>query len=285
MSLMTIQKVLEQGSRILSDYSQADAIIDSRLLLEDILECNRSYLLLNPNQKLTETQYAKYKNYISDRAKGIPLQHILGYQSFMGLDFIVSQHTLIPRRETEELVELALGIINNKSNVFIMDLGTGTGCIPISLAVMHKGVKAVGIDISDEALNIAKENADKHRVNDRIIWEQGNLFFGMDLYKGRIDMIISNPPYIKSSDIDKLMVEVKEHEPHLALDGGYDGLDFYRRICEGAKIFLKEDGFILFEIGFDQADDVTRILIENGFKDVFCKKDLSGMDRMIHAKK
>lgn len=280
---MTIQKLLEQGTRILSDLGQADAKLDARLFLEEALGCNRLYIILNPNLELTEAQTNLYNNFISDRAKGIPLQHILGHQEFMGLDFIVSQDTLIPRKETEELVELALNLINEKPNALIMDLGTGTGCIPISLSVLKNGIEAIGVDISKKALDIAKENGYKHSVNNRINWVLSDLYSSVGLYKGRLDMIISNPPYIKSMDIENLMVEVKEYEPLLALDGGRDGLDFYRRICEGAGYFLKEKGYILFEIGHDQADDVIKLLEQNEFRDIICKKDFSGRDRIIYA--
>lgn len=282
----TIHKVLEEGIKRLKNRSQIEADLDARLLLEAVLECNRTYLMIHKDETLTREQAVQYDRYIEERSMGRPLQHILKKQDFMGLVFKVTPFTLVPRRETEELVELALKLLQGDSLKMIMDIGTGTGCIPISLAVLNEKVSAIGIDLSYEALEIATLNGIAHNVSQRIQWLKSDLLENVGpKWLGKMDMIISNPPYIKSKDIEELSVEVRDFEPLMALDGGADGLDFYKRICSQVKPFLKEGGYILFEIGYNQGSEVCELLKQNGFLQVEVKKDLSGWDRIVFAVK
>lgn len=281
-----IHKVLEEGIQILSYSGKAEAALEARLLLEAVLECDRTYLMIHKLEEIRSDQWLHYQELIEERSKGKPIQHILKQQEFMGLKLRVTPFTLIPRRETEELVELALKHLNKDQTSMIMDIGTGTGCIPISLAVFNKKVAALGIDLSQEALEVAKENSRTHNVSDRITWIKSDLLESVDLqWHGKMDMVLSNPPYIKSSDIQQLLPEVRIFEPLMALDGGYDGLEFYRKICKKVKPYLKDGGSILFEIGYNQGKEVCELLDLNGFSQIECKKDLSGIDRMVYAVK
>lgn len=282
----SIHKVLEAGIQTLSHSGKAEAALEARLLLEAVLECDRTYLVIHKDEVISENNLEQYFKWIEERVTGRPIQYILKQQEFMGLKFRVTPFTLVPRRETEELVELALNFLSEDQVSTIMDIGTGTGCIPISLTVLNKKVIAIGVDLSQEALDVALDNSLMHKVDSRIMWVHSDIFDGIDsVWLGKIDMILSNPPYIRTEDIDHLMLEVKGFEPRMALDGGPDGLDFYRRICKDAKSFLKEGGALLLEIGYDQGKEVCELLSQYGFKQVQCKKDLSGMDRMICAVK
>lgn len=284
--IVTINHVLQEATKLLKDNGKMDASIDARLLLAHVLNYDRVGLLIHGNEELELDTYVKYNQLIELRINGIPLQHILGEQDFMGITFKVNQDTLVPRRETEELVELALGLLSEKKEQIVIDIGTGSGCIPIALASFNKSVSCLGIDISASALKIAKSNGEMNHVDKQITWILSDLFQEIsNEYYNHVDMIISNPPYIKTEDIETLMVEVKEHEPRMALDGGEDGLVFYRRICNQGKRFLKKEGYILFEIGHDQKESVVNILKENGYKNLGYKKDLSGLDRIVYAQK
>ncbi len=282
----SIHKVLEEGIQTLRDAGKEEAVLDARLLLEATLACDRMYLLLNKEKALSQNERQAYETMIKERAQGKPLQHILKQQEFMGLKFQVTPFTLVPRRETEELVEFALKHLSKEALSWIMDIGTGTGCIPISLTVLNKKVSALGIDLSPEALAVAEQNSLAHGVNNRITWVKSDLCgnIGPEWY-GKMDMIVSNPPYIKTEDIQGLSPEVRIFEPLMALDGGRDGLDFYRRISCVAKPFLKEGGIIIFEIGYNQGEEVCDLLRANDFKQVTCKKDLLGEDRMVFGLK
>lgn len=279
---VSIQNALAQAKNILNQKNIADFEKDSELLLEYCLKTDRAGILLNRNNNLSNEKLNKYMELINYRAEGKPLQYITGEQEFMGLSFIVNENTLIPRRETEELVEIALDII--KEPMLIMDIGTGSGCIPISIASLNENVECIGVDYSKKALEVAKKNGIKNNVSKRIKWIYSDLFNNISMeYYNAIDVIISNPPYIKSDIVDSLMKEVKDYEPRIALDGGKDGLDFYRKIIIQAKKFLKQGGYICFEIGHDQKKEVEELLVENQYYNIRCKKDLSGFDRMIVA--
>ncbi|PKM50860.1 MAG: peptide chain release factor N(5)-glutamine methyltransferase [Firmicutes bacterium HGW-Firmicutes-7] len=282
----TINHVLQEGTNLLKAESKENAQLDARLLLSNILNYNRVELIINKDKEIDKIVYDEYMSAIKSRVKGVPLQHITCEQEFMGLPFKVNAYTLIPRRETEELVELALSLLDKDHNQLIMDIGTGSGCIPISLASYNEKVNCIGIDLSQEALKVAKLNGQINAVADRITWIISNLFNSIgEEYVETVDMLISNPPYIKTEDINSLMTEVRDFEPHMALDGGKDGLDFYRVICRNSKKYLKCGGFIIFEIGYDQKNAVISLLEKNDFIDIQYKKDLSGKDRIVYARK
>ena len=257
----------------------AESRIDSWLLAESVLGASIQDLFLEPEKSVSEEQVQKYLNAISVRVKHIPLQHITGYQQFMDLEFVVNKDVLIPRPETELLVEQVVSYIKD-NNVKVLDMCTGSGCIAVSVDRMCANADVTAVDISEKALKVAGEN--NIRNEGRVSFVQSDLFENIhETY----DIIVSNPPYIPTSDIETLMEEVREHEPRLALDGSADGLKFYREICTNAVNYLNENGKIFLEIGYDQGRTVPELLRENGFTDIQVLKDLSGNDRMVIAGK
>lgn len=253
-----------------------DADIDAWYLLAHVFNIKRMWYLLHENDLAPVTESEYFLTLVKERAKHTPLQHLTGTQEFMGLEFDVNENVLIPRQDTEILVEEVMKIAEGKS---VLDMCTGSGCIIVSLAKLSKLKKAAGVDLSEKALTVAAKNAIKHKVE--IEYIHSNLF---EQVEGIYDIIVSNPPYIPSAEINNLMSEVKDHEPVLALDGAEDGLEFYRKISSEAKKYLKNSGSIFFEIGHDQGEDVKQILIQEGFAEIIIKKDLSGLDRVVSAK-
>lgn len=257
----------------------AESRIDSWLLAESVLGVSRQDLFLEPEKSVSEEQAQKYLNAVSVRVKHIPLQHITGYQQFMDLEFVVNKDVLIPRPETELLVEQVVSYIKD-NDVKVLDMCTGSGCIAVSVDRMCANADVTAVDISEKALKVAGEN--NIRNEGRVTFVQSDLFENIhETY----DIIVSNPPYIPTSDIETLMEEVREHEPRLALDGSTDGLKFYREICTNAVNYLNENGKIFLEMGYDQGRTVPELLRENGFTDIQVLKDLSGNDRMVIAGK
>lgn len=257
----------------------AESRIDSWLLAESVLSVSRQDLFLEPEKSVSEEQAQKYLDAVSVRAKHIPLQHITGCQQFLDLEFVVNEDVLIPRPETELLVEQVVSYIKD-NNVKVLDMCTGSGCIAVSVDRMCANADVTAVDISEKALKVAGEN--NTRNEGRVTFVQSNLFENIH---EKYDIIVSNPPYIPTSDIETLMEEVREHEPRLALDGSADGLKFYREICTNAANYLNENGKIFLEIGYDQGRTVPELLRENGFTDIQVLKDLSGNDRMVIAGK
>lgn len=257
----------------------AESRIDSWLLAESVLGVSRQDLFLEPEKSVSEEQAQKYLNAVSVRVKHIPLQHITGYQQFMDLELVVNKDVLIPRPETELLVEQVVSYIKD-NNVKVLDMCTGSGCIAVSVDRMCANADVTAVDISEKALKVAGEN--NIRNEGRVTFVQSDLFENIH---EKYDIIVSNPPYIPTSDIETLMEEVREHEPRLALDGSADGLKFYREICTNAVNYLNENGKIFLEIGYDQGRTVPELLRENGFTDIQVLKDLSGNDRMVIAGK
>ncbi len=282
---MNYSEAYAHGTQILSAAGISEAALDSRLLLEYITGHDRQKLLTEPAEELSGREAAEYDRLLDQRASRIPLQLITGSCNFMGIDFTVSDKVLIPRQDSECLVEEAMRYTGDGAD--ILDLCTGSGCLLLSLMHYKNNCRGTGTDISPDALSVA-------RINQRMLEDTGGLnggtvsFLEGDLYDAldagsRFDVIISNPPYIRSADIETLMPEVRDHEPRLALDGGEDGLIFYRRIAKGAGEYLARYGRLFFEIGYDQAADVTRILQDAGYTDISVIKDYGGNDRVITA--
>lgn len=267
------QELLSYGKEILMEAGITDAWLDSWYLLEFVSGMNRSAFFLRSQELPSKEEQKKYLELIRLRKKHIPLQHLTGEQEFMGLSFRVNENVLVPRQDTECLVELALDYVKDKK---VLDMCTGSGCIAISLLHYGKPGECHGADISSKALEVARQNAEKNHVN--LILIKSNLFENISQ---KYDVIVSNPPYIPPKVIEGLMEEVREHEPRIALDGGEDGLDFYRQITIKAKEFMNKGGYLFYEIGCDQAGDVIRIMQEAGFKNVRCQKDYAGNDRVI----
>ena len=298
MSLL-VKEMLTMGEKQLMDSDIADATRDCKILYCYMMDIPFSKLILEYQEILQDRLCDKYFELIDRRSKGEPVQYIMGSQEFMGLEFIVNENVLIPRQDTETLVEDALEIINTgtlrgedmdvkRKEWDILDLCTGSGAIGVSLARIANKVNVTCSDISEGAIKVAKENAQKHGVAKSVKFEQGDLFkpFSKHFRKQKFDMIISNPPYIKSSVIPTLQKEVCEHEPLSALDGGESGLDFYEKIVSGVGSHLRKSGVLLLEIGHDQGEAVSGLLSRNGeFTSIRVLKDLANRDRIVFAKK
>lgn len=282
---MTFEEAYNRGKDILIKAGVADALIDARLLLEEAAQVNKAYLLMHANEELKlsceDSAEDSYFRMIDMRAKRIPLQHIVGYQDFMSLRFKVNNNVLVPRFDTEVLVEEALKHVHDGMRV--LDMCTGSGCILVSILKYSNDCCGVGVDISDKALEVAKENADillSDRTDVDVTFIKSDLFNELNK-ENKFDVIVSNPPYIQTEVIKTLDSEVKDHDPIIALDGGGDGLDFYRRIIDNAGDYLNPGGVIIFEIGYDEAQEVLNLLGRAGYINVSVIKDLSGLDRVV----
>lgn len=271
---MTYREALAQGESILASAGIAEAKNDAWLLLSFAGKMNRTYYFIYMNDDISPELLTEYNRLVLKRAERIPLQYITGEQEFMGLPFKVNSNVLIPRQDTETLVEEALKVV--KPGMKVLDMCTGSGCIIISILSKVSGVIGTGADISKPALGVAKENA---KLNEVVAaFEYSNLFSQI---RDRYDVIVSNPPYIPTDVIPTLMPEVAQFEPVSALDGEADGLTFYRRITSQAHDYLKNNGWLLFEIGNDQGEAVSAMMVEAGFEEVKVIKDLAGNDRVV----
>ena len=257
----------------------AEAESDSRLIFEYIAGIDRVKLTLEGDRELEPGIEEKLKAALAKRLTHMPVQYITGYQNFMGLEFMVSKDVLIPRMDTEILVEevLRLGL----SNVRVLDICTGSGCILLSILKYVYGSSGVGVDISDGALGVAKANSEALGIDATFI--KSDMFENIPKDE-HFDIVVSNPPYIRSDVIGTLMSEVKDYEPLLALDGSEDGLKFYRIIADRAPEYLNNGGMLFLEIGYDQGAEVSALLSAAGFMDVEVIKDLSGLDRVVSGR-
>lgn len=276
--LLKIFDALNFGTQYLKGFV-SEPRLEAEGLLSFTLGVEREYIIVNRDKELNEVSFEKYKNLLDLRKSGTPYQYIVGKKHFMGLIFKVSPKVLIPRNDTEVLVEEVLKRL--KKNDVVLDIGTGSGAIAVSIA-KYKDVKVYAVDISADALAVAKENAYENGVSDKIIFLKSDLFSSVpdDI---KFDVIVSNPPYIRSGDMDKLQEEVKK-EPKIALDGGEDGLLFYRKIVKDSKWHIKSGGIISFEVGYDEADDVSQILLDGGYGNIEIVKDLQGIGRVVLGK-
>lgn len=295
---MTLREACEAGKEELRQAEIPDADLDAWYLLEYVTGITRTVYFAEPGTQIDDEQYERYRSLIKKRAEHVPLQHLTGEQEFMGLSFRVNENVLIPRQDTEILVESALEFLTegkipvSDNSIRLLDMCTGSGCILISVLYYLKknglsgnrcsgGLHAQGIgtDISEKALDVAEENAARHHTEAQFV--QGDLFENVE---GRYGMILSNPPYIRTSEIDRLQDEVKMHDPICALDGKEDGLYFYRRIVKESRAYLEKGGMLIFEIGYDQAQEVMELMIQAGFSDVQVRKDLAGLDRVVYGR-
>ena len=276
---MTIMESMKKGMIELKNSNIESPKLKSRLLMQFILNKTRQYVIVNDMKELNLNEERRYFEAISKMRKGIPLEHITHQKEFMKLNFFVNENVLIPRQDTEILVEEVIEIAKKINAKKILDLCTGSGAIAISLAKYLPESEITAIDISNDALKIAKKNAINNHVENQITFINSDMF--TNLNKEKFDIIVSNPPYIRREVIEQLDEQVK-NEPYIALDGGEDGLYFYRKIIKESYEYLKYNGYICLEIGFDQKIDVIE-LIENEekFEDTYSKKDLYGMDRII----
>ena len=283
--ISTLQTIYREGKEQLELSGVPDADLDAWYLLEFVTGISKARYYGNPEAGIDEREALKYRDVIRQRAERIPLQHITGEQEFMGFSFQVNEHVLIPRQDTETLVEEALGVLKPKME--ILDLCTGSGCILLSLLKLGEkqgiaGLKGTGADISREALKVAEENGRRLEIpGDQLAWVRGDLF---EKLEGPFDLLVSNPPYIPSGELSGLQEEVRLHDPALALDGHEDGLYFYRRIAAEAGKYLRDGAFLMLEIGWDQGEAVRGLLEAAGYQEVEVKKDLSGNDRVVRGR-
>ena len=274
---MVIRELLKQTTEKLRNAGNDNPVFEAHLLVRHITGLSATDLVLSHNTEATTDCIDALDRLILRRIGGEPLQYILGVQEFMSLDFKVIPSVLIPRADTETLVEYVLEKKKSKS-FSLLDIGTGTGCIPLSIAFYNKKAFVRGLDINENAVELSKENAEKLKLSERADFELCDILKSCP--NGKYDVITSNPPYIESDVIETLQTEVKDFEPHLALDGGPDGLVFYRRICDIAPSILSKDGLLVFEIGYNQGKAVSD-LMKNDFKDIEVIKDLCGNDRVV----
>lgn len=274
---MTIKQAITKGMIMLKSNNVESPKLKARLLLQYVLDKPRQYIIVYDNKEIDKQQQWQYFVNIEKLTKGVPLQHITHRQEFMKMDFFVDENVLIPRPDTEILVEEVIKIAQKYNSPRILDLCTGSGAIAISLKKFVPNADITAVDISEKALEIAQKNAEK--LEAKINFVKSDLFDKLDNKK--FDIIVSNPPYIRKDEIKKLSEEVQK-EPKIALDGGEDGLDFYRIIAEQAINYLKTGSFLCFEIGYNQKNDVIKIIEdEQNYKNTYCKKDLYGNDRII----
>lgn len=273
--ILTLKEALAKAVDKLQQMEVPDADIDAWYLLSYVTGLDRAAFFLHGEEPMAEPDMIRYCDLVTKRGERIPLQHLTGEQEFMGLDFYVNEHVLIPRQDTECLVERVLPYVDGKR---VLDVCTGSGCIAIAIAKLGKPFIVHGVDISEEALAVARQNATE--LNASVELFAGDLMTRMD---GQYDVIVSNPPYIPPSVIEGLMPEVRLHEPMLALDGGQDGLEFYRRIAGQAVTRLAPNGRLFLEIGCEQAAAVAEILQKQGYREVQVFQDLAGKDRIVQC--
>ena len=280
----TIAEALREGKMRLKAAGKEAYAFEAELLLEKAAGLNRTALFLRGEEVLSEEVLAVYEGFLQEREQGRPTQYILGEWEFMGLPFCVGEGVLIPRADTEVLVETILEKQQAEPMKSILDIGTGSGCIPISLGHYGKFEHIMAVDISPKALGYATKNAHDNHI--KIDFYESDLFTNLPAeWKGNLDAIVSNPPYIPKKDIEELMTEVKDFEPMNALDGGEDGLDFYRAIVEQGREWLKDGGWLFFEIGYDQGEDLRNLLQEFVYTEVEVRQDLAGLDRVALGRK
>tara|TARA_X000001036_G_scaffold304895_1_gene283842 strand:+ start:5918 stop:6769 length:852 start_codon:yes stop_codon:yes gene_type:complete len=259
---MNALNLINFGSKLLKQKNILSHKLDSEILLSEILQKKREDVLINLNQKISEKNINKYKKLIKRRAKSEPIAYILKKKEFWSKNFFVNKNTLIPRPETELIVE-RLTAITKKKGISILDVGTGSGCILISLISELKSSTGIGIDISNKAINVAKKNRDKHGMQKKL------LFFKKSItseFHQKFDLVVSNPPYIKTKEFKNLSADIQKYEPKIALDGGNDGLDLIKKVIYKTKNILKLNGMLALEIGNEQIDKVSKILLKNNFK-------------------
>ena len=274
---MNTSELLNSGAKILKQNKIETHQLDSELVLSNLLKKQRENLLINLNEEVSKNVVDKFEKLIFRRANREPLAYILKNKEFWSKDFFVDRNTLIPRPETELLCESVIRIFKNK-NLHILDMGTGTGCIILSILSEIKGAKGVGVDVSSKAIKVAKKNANKLGLDKRVKFINKSLD---NIYGYKFDLIVSNPPYIKTSEIINLPDDVKRYEPNLALDGGKEGLDVIKKVIYKSTTILKKLGMLALEIGFGQYYKVSKILKEQNFKEVLLVKDYKNNVRCI----
>jgi release factor glutamine methyltransferase len=280
---MELNQLLQRGVDLIKDRPYTNPILESTLLLSELLNVDKIYIYTHGRDKVSEPIVDKFLELMGKRAQGYPIQYILNKKEFMGLDFYIEEGVLIPRPDTEILVEYVLEYIDNKyrdESINILDLGIGSGAIALSIAYHRRNANIYGVDFQDIPLKVAKINMERFKLENVNLYK-GDLFQALEGLNLKFHIIASNPPYIPKEDIDTLQEEVKDYEPREALDGGEDGLKFYRKIIPKSKEYLTEKGLLIFEIGYDQSKLVMNMMIDEGFTNIKVLKDLQGLDRVV----
>ncbi|CDI48359.1 peptide chain release factor N(5)-glutamine methyltransferase [Clostridium tetani] len=277
----TIQDLLSEGIKSLKEVGIESYILESQLLLGKVINKDRLFIMINKDYKVSEEEKNQYLKLIDIRKEKMPIKYILGKCEFMGLSFKIKKGVLIPRPDTEILVEKSIEIIRKNHYKNISDVCCGSGIIGISIATFVDKVNVECFDVEDIPLKVTEENIKLNRLEGKVKVFKSNLLEYAIKNSIKYDMIVSNPPYIKKREITNLMEDVKNYEPHIALDGGEDGLYFYKNIVKQSKHLLNPEGTIAFEIGYDQKEEVSCILESNGFVNIECYKDLAGLDRVV----
>lgn len=280
---MKIQQLLIKGYEILKNNNIDSYIIDSQLILSKVLNFDRVSILINRDKEVDENKIDEFLKFIDLRKNKMPLKYITEETEFMGISLYIKQGVLIPRPDTEILVEEVLNSINNKDNVTICDVCCGSGAIGLSIAKISETSKVYCSDISETAQEVTTRNIELLSLNNRAYFFKSDLLEFAIANKLKFDLVVSNPPYISTEIIPTLMEDVKNYEPYIALWGGEDGLDFYKKITKQSLKVLNKDGILAFEIGYDQAIEVKAILEANGFQNIKVIKDLAGLDRVVTA--
>ena len=276
---MTIKEIIIRYSKELEEISPTPRL-DVETLLQKVLDVDRLYILLNLDKSLSDDEEKLFNKFIEERLSNRPIAYIVENREFMGLDFYVKEGVLIPRPDTEVLVEEVIELCKDKGPINILDIGTGSGAITVSLAKYLVNAKITSVDISDIALEIGEKNAQSNDVDDRITFIKSDLFTNIDKDM-KFDIIVSNPPYIKKEVIETLDKQVKDFEPYNALEGGIDGLDFYRAITTQGKNYLNKGGILAYEVGHDQSEDVSKLMEMDGYTNIYTRKDLQQIDRVV----
>lgn len=280
----TIDDLLRFGTKVLMEADIDTARLDTQLLLGNVLNKDKLYLMVHNDEKVNENFKKKFLKLIDRRKNKEPIKYILGQGDFYGLDFYVEEGVLIPRSDTEVLVEKVLSMIDEEDSISICDLCSGSGAIGIALAYYRKNINVDAIDYYSIPEKITKRNIERHNLQERVKFIKSDLLSEVIAQNKKYEILVSNPPYIKEEEIDSLMNDVKDYEPRTALSGGEDGLIFYRRIVDESKKVLKNNGILAFEIGYDQGNSVKNLMEQNGYNEVQVIKDLAGLDRVVIGK-
>ena len=280
---MVVSELIAKGMTLIEGKEYSNPRLESILVLSHLLNVDKSYIYIHGDKNVEESIENEFIDIIKKRAEGYPLQYLLNEEEFMGLTFYVEEGVLIPRPDTEVLVRFIIDYIKNQE-MNVLDIGIGSGAISLSIAEYCPNSRVYGIDIEEIPIKIANFNKEKLKISNTNFY-QGDLFKALEDHNidEKFHMIVSNPPYIKTRDIEGLQIEVKDHEPWIALDGGEDGLDFYRRISKDALDYLNHEGMLIYEIGYDQGNQVMNILNKEGFKNISILKDYQGNDRVVYG--
>ncbi len=280
--MMNIQFALFEANKILLENNIKSSRLDSEILLSKVLEKDRKFIILNLHRPLDSTHYRKFKNLISQRSRRKPIAYLIGKKDFWKYEFYISDAVLIPRPETEIIIEETLRIFRHKTKLNVLEIGIGSGCILLSILKEKKNCKGVGIDISKKSVELSKINALKLDINDRVKFLKSDVD---NFFYGKYDLIVSNPPYIKKHDLKYLELDVAKYEPRLALDGGIDGVSEIIKVVDKSSKLVKKGGKLILEINFDQVSKVKKILNKKGFYINKVLKDLGKNDRCIVSTK